>query len=437
VAFLLIILFVGGTVSLFAQDRVPLSECLDRAFRNNAGLEAEYRDWQSLRRGVRVAGSLEDPKLGWTEFEEPIQTRVGEQERAFSLSQMIPFPGKLPAKQALARKMAEKKDLMYQKAVRDLVVNVKKEYAELWFLEEARNTARKNQEVLREILGMAEAKQTETMAPLQEILRAQAQDAQVGYDVVTYDELREVHQERLNALMNRQNSPAILPDSLPLPAFLNTLGKPVSIKDSLDEFGKAAREKRLELLISRKDVEASERELALSRFSRLPDFTIGYNLYQIGSRPDRPAMAPEGEGRDARAFSLMVNLPVWGGKNSAQIAVAREKMESARSKLKQEEQNTRAMLKEAWFALVNTGRLRELYKVNLIPQAFKAVQTSDAWRRERVGGVADVLEAQSTFYALTVAGLRAEADYFKSFAELERIVGVPLGDWAGETDEKP
>ena len=87
-----------------------------------------------------------------------------------------------------------------------------------------------------------------------------------------------------------------------------------------------------------------------------------------------------------------------------------------------------ADLDDGLYRLRNARRLVTLYDGTLLPQARQALSDSEAWQRSGVGGFTDYLEARATLYRFTLARERAAADASQAEAQLERLVGAPLGE---------
>ena len=66
------------------------------------------------------AGALPDLKIAWGEMIVPVETRVGPQQNIFSVSQKLPFPGKLSLQEDIG--MAESREDMwrYHASIEDL-----------------------------------------------------------------------------------------------------------------------------------------------------------------------------------------------------------------------------------------------------------------------------------------------------------------------------
>ena len=85
-----------------------------------------------------------------------------------------------------------------------------------------------------------------------------------------------------------------------------------------------------------------------------------------------------------------------------------------------------AQIRAVYFRLQNARRLGELYRNDLLPQAAKAMEVAETWFREKQSTFSDFIEAQAVWYNFQLALARAQADYGKYLARLERLVGQSI-----------
>ncbi|MCB0281739.1 MAG: TolC family protein, partial [Calditrichaeota bacterium] len=78
----------------FGQD-ARLQQFIDDALIANRQLEAAKQNAKAQTFLPDRESALPDPVLGYTQWIQPVETRVGPQFNVISLSQKIPFPGKL------------------------------------------------------------------------------------------------------------------------------------------------------------------------------------------------------------------------------------------------------------------------------------------------------------------------------------------------------
>lgn len=395
-----------------AGEGVTLGELVAEAVERNPRLKAARLRWAQVIERYPQVTAYDDPVLSYTYAVEPVETRLGPQEGIFSLSQKIPFPGKLGLKGEVVVKEVEIARTNYEKEIRDVIVEVKKTYYELFYLDRAIELTRQNKEVLEHLSTLAAADYGGDATALNDVLKAQSQYAQAGYDLILLREMRSTEATRLNTLLDRDaEHPVGAIAEPPVRDFDFTL-------DELYRWALESEENRAAALEVRKE----ELEERLARYRYLPDFRIGLNYADIGD----PVFPVGDGGRDAVAVTLGINIPIWFSKNDAAVKEAAIRRERARQEKLAVANETKSRVKEAFFKLTNSERLMELYGDSLLPQAARSLETAEAWYKAGEGSLSGLLETQSIWFNFQLAYYRAMADYLKSLAELERVTGRPL-----------
>ena len=417
-------LLVLGTLSvaLFATPSLPkppakvsLNQLINIAVNNNAELKAKKLEWESMIEQFPQATALNDPKLIFTEAINPIETRLGPQDRALALTQGIPFPGKLRLKGNMVKKDISIAKIRYDKASRNLVVALKQSFYELAYLENAVRLSMKNKAVLEKITHIATTDYATSSSTLNDVAKAQSQYAQVSYDVLLLKELVATEKTRINSLLNRD----------PEYAFeINPYTKtPVKLSLPLKRLYQFAK-KNEEIRISDIAIEKSNIKRSLANYSSLPDFNFGVKYTQIGERDAVTGLERNGE--DGLAVSIGLNIPLNNSKNKAikrQAYLEKQKNIENKNALLNTLNNR---VKSVYFKVNNSYRQAILYHNNLLPQAQRAKHIAEIQYRENKGSITQYLETQSTWLNFQLAYQRAVADYWKNITEMEKLTGRTL-----------
>ncbi|MFK5954754.1 MAG: TolC family protein [Desulfobacterium sp.] len=401
----------GQGHELFTK-KVSLDQVLAYATGNNPSIQAEIEKWRAVVEKYRVATAYPDPQLMVTWFPSPIETRLGPQDWNASLSQMIPFPGKLSTSGEIVKTEAAMAKLATDGRVRAIGARVTRSFHELLYIQKAREIARKNAILLAQLGQMAEAAHADDRTALMDVLKAQSQEGQLRYDILLLEELEHTEKTILNSLLNRPPDAGIgeLVDveMVPLTCSLSTL---YDLADLNQE----------DIRISDLKVEKAKLDVALSGYSSKPDFKLGLFYAAIG-QPD-VASPPRDAGEDAVGIQFGINIPLWSGKNQGRIHMARAGIARQKAMKSQAVNQTHSTIRSLYFKLNNSKRLVSLYRENLLPQALKALDLSQEWFRQGQGSFSDVVEAQAAAYNFQLSIARARADHGGTLAELERLVG--------------
>lgn len=416
----------AGPVDLSGE--LELSRLIGLAAERNPRLAAARQKWLAAAERTTQARSLPDPLFAYTEMVDPIETRVGPMDRQFKLTQPIPYPGKLSAAGSLAEEEARIRELDYFIAVRDTVAAVKVTYVEFLYLRKALRIVEQNRELARQLAEKSAAIYAETKGErrdtvtLFDSLKAQSQLAQLAYDTITLEELRQTEAANLNRLVSRA------PEA--------PLGMPLDLKfrplhATRDELFRLALDRRQELQAALHRIGAALEAQRLARLARVPDFAVGATYSVIG-QPIAPQ--PDG-GQDALGLTLGLSLPIWITKNRARIAEAEHRLEASRYERQAEIDDLMARITKVFFRLRNAERLVRLYKESLIPQAEEAMEIAEQWRDVGRDTIGRYLEAQSVWLNFQLAYHRALADHEQAIARLEQLAGASLGHLRGEEED--
>ena len=134
---------------------VSLQSLVAEALEQNPEIIAMRRNFDMVRARVPQAKALPEPMLsyGYTGNATPlppfdIQKGDPSSARVFSVSQEIPFPGKLATKGKMANVAAEAEWWAYEQTRLNVVAEVKDAYFDLYFIEKSIETVTKNKDLL-------------------------------------------------------------------------------------------------------------------------------------------------------------------------------------------------------------------------------------------------------------------------------------------------
>lgn len=392
---------------------VRLSDLIKEAKEKNMGLRAAKLKWESIKEKYPRATSYDDPMVTYVQPIREIETRLGPQERIITLSQKIPFPGKLGLKGDIVTKEIEIAKTEYQKATRDLTTEVKKAYYELYYVDKVMELSKENDAVLDYFAEVSRTNYGLSVSQLDELVRAQKLSARASFDLIRSNDIRSNIVARLNALLYRpQDYPVGKAEEPELKTF----------QYHLNELLIWGVENYEELKIAGLKVKKGDLEKDLSRYSYLPNFRIGVNYSQIG---DPPSLIPDA-GEDAYAVTFGMNIPLWFSKNKAavsQASINREKSFIEKNAITNELENK---IKRVYFNLTNSERIVKLYGETLIPEAKDSLAFAEARYKSGEEMLGRLLETQSMWINFQLVYFRSLTDYFKSIAELERLTAKKL-----------
>lgn len=125
-----------------------LEHYLAEAKKNSSEILAKQFQYESALEKVNEVGSLPNTQLSVGVFAQAVETRVGPQRARFSASQKIPWFGTLSAKKKNASYLANAKESELDFLKRQLSLNVKITYYELYTLQQRQTITQQHIEIL-------------------------------------------------------------------------------------------------------------------------------------------------------------------------------------------------------------------------------------------------------------------------------------------------
>lgn len=397
-----------------AEGKISLRQLIDHAYLHNPSLKAARKKWTAVIERRPQVTAYKDPVFQYSYFIENVETRVGPQEQKFSLSQEIPFPGKLGLKGEIVAEEVKIARLEFEKHTRDLIVELKEAYYELAYINRAIELTRQNKELLEHLTNIGATEYTLDGTTLHDVFQAQSQLSQVAYDLILLTELKSSEATRINSLLNRDPE--------------EHLGEPQVVgyypfNYSLEDLYKLVLDNQQELTISDYDISRNKKNIELAEMIYRPDFKLGMDYIDVGK-----AAGPNvvDSGQDAYSVNVGITIPLWFGKNRARVSEAKSEYAAAVFRKKDLENKAVADIKFLYFKLRNSERLLHLYRDSLIPQAAESMQAAETWFKTKKGSFAGLLETQAVWLNFNLARERALADYYQRIAQMEKLVGTTL-----------
>lgn len=386
-----------------------LETLIDEALQSNPDLRAAYLQAEALGTESLEARTLPDPTAGLTYQPRPILTARGYQRSQFRFEQMFPFPGKLRLRGEVAALGADVAESEAGIVAEDLVFQIKEAYDELYRVQEQASLVRQFQAELRNFEEVA-ATQYEVGNGLQQsILKAQLKRNALNIRLEKLEEEGRSALERLAFLLD-------LPDLSGLRGKAVVRTPDVTPSGSVLERALAARPEAEAL---RTEIEQSDRRVDLAVREFLPDFMVSVNYFDIG----QGGAMPTATGRDAIALNVGVKLPLWLGKQRANLQQARLERNRSEARLQSLRTSIRTEIEDLSNRLARQERQLSLLENDLIPQARTTVEaTLSAYSTGRTGFL-DLLDAERMLFNLRLELVDTRTRYLKTTAALERALG--------------
>jgi len=368
--------------------------------------------------------SLDDPMLSVVPIGELAETASGQVGMMNSVSQKLPFPGKLDtqgriAQQDVAVAVQELNDTRLR-----VIADTRRAYWSYYFTTRGIEVVESDRDLIRQFRDVAEAKYKAGTASQQDVLRASVELSDLDNELLTLRQRQTTAVAMLNGLLDRAvNAPLPEPRTVEL--------QEVSLR--LDRLLADAAIDNPGLKKIHERVQSFREQLNLARLDRWPDLTVSLNYNPV----DNGGTAPSATGKDQWWLGFGINLPIWLDKRNAAEQEALQGMFQGIAELTGEQNNVAFRVQDALVKVQTQQRLTILFRDVILPQARQTVQASDSGYR---AGETDFLTLVDNWRKLLDFQLlyhQSLAQLEKDFADLQRVVGKDLKRSSPPTDTSP
>jgi outer membrane protein, heavy metal efflux system len=412
-----------------------LDSLVARGLARSPAIRAASARIDAARARVGPAGARPDPMLMAGIQNLPI-SRPGFSNDQMTMkmigaSQTIPYPGKLTLRRAVSEHEVDAAGAAAAMVRRQVVRDVKDAYYELAFLDRALAIVEQSEQVLGTLIRTADARYAVGEGSQQEVLKARVEATRLAETATSLTAQRRATLAQLNAELDRPSDTPVARPTIPA----NIVG--VAVGDSIHEprFTSSALGAQIadspwppdveleEMAVQHSpDIREQEAMIAaqatrveLARKAHLPDVDVSV---QYGQRVGRPDMV---------SAVVSVPLPVQRREKQDQVIAEASALLAAMHEEHQVKVNEIRRDVARLVAELERNRTQlALYRRSILPQA-QASRTSAlaSFQVSRVD-FRTVLDDQATVFTYETEYYRALADFAKTLAELERVVGAEV-----------
>lgn len=394
------------------QETLTLQQIVDTAMKNHPTVIESQKRWDEKEGKIELATAQPNPKF------EIMKDDIGNgpfslgsaMMTEYTLSQEIMNPAKRKAMKEMAGSDALMAKANYQDKQLDAYIAAKTDYYDLLYAGKALAIGKENQQLMGQLVQIAQVNYSTGMVSLQDALRAQTEFSKMTTDLVSMASMEAVAKARLNTTMGRPADIAfdVKEEFTALPPDFD-----------LANLNKTANESNPSVIGMQRQVEMAQNGVELAKKQQLPDyeFQLGYKDRKQTGMDSQPSGWKVG---------VMVMLPLWQDKNKAEIRTANANMEAAQASLTNMQNMTALDIQMALTEAQSAWRKIDLYQNTIIPEAE---QTYQAGVVGYTNGKVDFMAVLDSLNALRNAKLdyyKARIDYEKAATNLEKAVGKPL-----------
>lgn len=391
-----------------SDSTLHLSDLLRAAAAANPSLQAARLRAEARATDRAQARALPDPVVGATYFPYSVVTARGAQRTQWRMQQSIPFPGTRALKGDIADLGADAAGAQAEALAQELALRIQRAYYTLYRVRQHQRLIRRFQADLEQFEEAALAQYEVGTEGQPAVLKAQIERQRLGVRLETLAADRRSSLQTLARLTGRPS----LADTAAVPAVTDPRPAP---EPSADD----AIAQRPEAQALQSQIDRSERETALARKDRWPDLTLGMQYFDIRQTGLPPTMT----GRDALAVSVGVQVPLWRGKQRAQIEEARLEQRQAEAELEAFRLEVRTQIADLRSRRERQRRQLTLLDETLLPKAETAREATLSGYRTGQNDFLDLLDAERTLFQLRLDRASVYARLLKTTAELERAIG--------------
>jgi len=162
-------------VTLRVDSTTTLDDYLAFAALKSPSLRRAFYYWKATLEKTGYAGALPDPMITYGHFIENVETRVGPQNRKFSIKQSFPWFGTLGSRNDIANEVANATFRKYQAEKLKLFYSVRTAYYDLYYLGRDIAITKDNFELLKYWESVARTKYKVALRKHPDIIKVQVE----------------------------------------------------------------------------------------------------------------------------------------------------------------------------------------------------------------------------------------------------------------------
>ncbi len=388
----------GRKIKLPSLDRdSTLAVFLTYAMLNQPRVEAAYYEYVASVEKITLARSLSDPRFT---FQMDITNMINSIMPGLMID--VPWPTKLSARADVASAESRARYYTYAYTVLQTAYDVKTAYYQLHFLEKRIRINREMLDLMNELEEIARLLNSAGKASLQDVIRAQIEQARLATEIENLEDSRKPLTAKLKMALG-------IPAGQPDPPILARY-EAARLDADPDRLLETAMKHNPQLQSMAAELRAAEYGISLARLSWFPDFTFGVE----GDVRTTPIMVKP---------KLEMTLPVWVDKITAEITSAQAQKSAASAKLSTEQIRLAVEIADKSFTYRESMRNLKLLDEKLIAKAEMSLEVAYAGYSSGKIEFINLLEAERTLLNFKLAEAEARTLCELALADLSLLIG--------------
>ena len=410
----LLIASVVGAVeadpTIFYEEQLTERRLVTWVLHLNPGIAELSAAAQAAALSVEPAGALDDPEFAYAFAPRTFDADHHGLNQKIELSQRIPWPGTLAAREQAAQLSAVAASENVAAMRMHVAALARGAFAEWYFAHQALAIHQSTHELLNELHTATETRYASGLALQQDLLQVELEQLHLRRHGLRLAKQKETAQAQMNALLNRAPQ-AYVPEPGPV-----STPKNVAPLETYQERALAAHP---ELLALDAQIGSHLAQVTVAEKAGWPDlrFTAGYN--SLWDDPDKRPV-----------IGISFNVPLNRSKRKSEVERANWEVRRTQSQLDNQRSQMLGELARAHAEVFESLESIKLYENSLLPLADDFLDAALADYQSGAGSFLSVITAEKHWLTAAEELERNRADYIRRVAELDRWAGTTLLDSA-------
>ena len=326
-----------------------LQELQALALENNFGIKSLEKEYSASLEQIAQVSDLPDPEINAGFFVLPPETRLGPQRVALGISQMLPWKGTIPARQALVSSKANENLHRIDNEKLNVLYKVKVTYLKLYELTKTQEIIQEKIPLYKTLESLTLVKTESGKADISDVLQVQLKIRELEQQLKIIENQKVKSVAALNSAIGRPVSTGIQIDTSLLKA------EPYTDKSGVSN---AVTENHPSIKLFQSQQETAQRAMDLNVLNGKPSIGLGLDYFVVGKRDD---LFPESNGRDILIPKVTMKIPLYRKKYTAKTQEEQLKIAALEHKKADVQLEFSAIIEQAFSDFEDAELKIELY----------------------------------------------------------------------------
>jgi outer membrane protein TolC len=377
---------------LTGETQTNIYELIKIAKNNNPEIKMLQERYLATRQRITTVKTWEYPLVGF---------ETSGTEQMYSVSQMLPFPGKLSLRSKVADNESKIAEQELNLKIIEVVTKVKKVYWDYWLINKIIEIYQENIDLMKRFLNIANTKYVIGKTTQIDVLKANTEVAQMENMLIMLEQQKISIQTELNSLLNH-------PPDTPLGNPEQPKQKEIrhTYKEMVELVLKNNPEIKSKEFLLRRSISA----LSLSKIEWYPDLMSGIKVDNMFNK----------------IFMAQVAVPLYYKKQSSIVEMMRKEKEMAEWELQAIKINTLKKLKDLYSKYESYKKSIQIYEINILPLAQQTLEITESGYRTGKNDFLDLLDSWKRYLEYNIEYYKLIVEKQKILADLEQLTGLSL-----------